>query len=43
MRLKLDLHTHCLEATAFAPPTVEIVDKIVTRVKECGLDGIDDA
>lgn len=40
MRLKLDLHTHCLEATGFAPPTVEIVAKIVATVKERGLDGI---
>lgn len=38
--LKLDLHTHCLEATHFARPTVDVVGQIVERVKAQGLDGI---
>lgn len=40
MKLKLDLHTHCLEATRFASPTVEIVGQIVANIKARGLDGI---
>lgn len=41
--MKLDLHTHCLEAFGLyghALPTTEIVRKIVTKVKDRGLDGI---
>ena len=40
MKLKLDLHTHCGEATFLSNPTVEIVAKIVDAVKAKGLDGI---
>lgn len=40
MKLKLDLHTHCLEATRFARPSVEVVEKIVSEVRAKGLDGI---
>lgn len=40
MKLKLDLHTHCWEATNFAYPSVEIAAKILDRVKDRGLDGI---
>jgi predicted metal-dependent phosphoesterase TrpH len=39
-KLKLDLHTHCLEATGFLSPTVDIVGEIVARIRERGLDGI---
>ncbi len=38
--VKLDLHTHCREATACPEPTVEIVARIVEAVKNRGLDGI---
>jgi len=38
--LKLDLHTHCREATACPTPTVDIVEQIVTEAKRKGLDGI---
>lgn len=38
--LNLDLHTHCLEAVGFAPPTPEVVAKIVKAVIHKGLDGI---
>lgn len=38
--MKLDLHTHCLEATRVSRPTVEIVGEIVERIKAKGLDGI---
>jgi histidinol phosphatase-like PHP family hydrolase len=38
--LKLDLHTHCREATACPTPTPEIVGRIVAAVKARGLDGI---
>ena len=39
-KLRLDLHTHCLEATGFLSPTVDIVAEIVARIKERRLDGI---
>ncbi len=38
--MKLDLHTHCREATACPTPTPEIVSRIVAAVKARGLDGI---
>jgi len=38
--LKLDLHTHCREATSGATPTIAIVKRIVAAVKARGLDGI---
>ncbi len=38
--MKLDLHTHCLEATRFSRPTVGVVGEIVARIKAKGLDGI---
>ena len=40
MRLKLDLHTHCFEATSFVPASVDSVGRIVDRIRTCGLDGI---
>lgn len=40
MKLKFDLHTHCLEATGFARPDADVVQKIVASVKGKGLDGI---
>ncbi len=38
--MKLDLHTHCGEATSLYTPTLEIVKKIVEAAKARGLDGI---
>ncbi len=38
--MRLDLHTHCYEATGFARPTVATVEKIVARIRAGGLDGI---
>ncbi len=38
--MKLDLHTHCREATACPTPTLSIVRRIVEAVKTKGLDGI---
>lgn len=38
--MKIDLHTHCREATACPTPTLEIVERIVAAVKRKGLDGI---
>ena len=39
--LKLDLHTHCMEATGMvAYPSIDLVRKIVERVNNRGLDGI---
>ena len=40
MKLKIDLHTHCMEATGDSKPTVGTVKKIVDQIKKCGLDGI---
>jgi histidinol phosphatase-like PHP family hydrolase len=39
-RLKLDLHTHCGEATSLYTPTVDIVKQIVAAARGKGLDGI---
>lgn len=39
-KLKLDLHTHCLEATCTTPPTLKSVERVVEAVKTKGLDGI---
>ncbi len=41
--MKLDLHTHCLEALGLygrALPSAQMVQRIVNKVKERGLDGI---
>jgi histidinol phosphatase-like PHP family hydrolase len=38
--LKIDLHTHCREATSCSTPTPDIVRRIVSAVKARGLDGI---
>ena len=38
--MKIDLHTHCREATACPTPTFEIVERILAAVKRKGLDGI---
>lgn len=38
--MKLDLHTHCREATACPTPSLDIVRDIVAAVKAKGLDGI---
>ena len=40
MKLKLDLHTHVWEAFNFAPPSVEIAEKVVAQIKSKGIDGI---
>ena len=39
-KLKLDLHTHCLEAVGFQEPTREVVGKIVEAIQAKCLDGI---
>lgn len=38
--MKLDLHTHCHEATRFVRPDIRVVEQIIVAVKEKGLDGI---
>jgi PHP family Zn ribbon phosphoesterase len=38
--LKLDLHTHCGEATSLYNPNLNVVRKIVAAAKAKGLDGI---
>ena len=38
--MKLDLHTHCREATGCPDPSPDIVRRIVAAVKAQGLDGI---
>lgn len=40
MKLKLDLHTHLWEATNYVSPRADIVARILSKVKERGLDGI---
>ena len=39
-KLKLDLHTHCLEAVGFSEPTLDVVARIIAAIKAKGLDGI---
>ncbi len=38
--MKLDLHTHCGEATSLYMPNLDIVKRIVAAVQSRGLDGI---
>lgn len=38
--IKLDLHTHCLEAVGFSEPTLDVVARIIAAIKAKGLDGI---
>lgn len=38
--MKLDLHTHCYEASGYQPATPSSVERIVERVRAAGLDGI---
>ena len=40
MKLKLDLHTHCNEATGFEKLSVKVVERLVLSIKAAGLDGI---
>ena len=40
MKLKLDLHTHPLEAMRLSEPTLEGVERLVKAVQQAGLDGI---
>ena len=39
-KLKIDLHTHCYEATGYQAPTLDIVRRIIDAVKAKNLDGI---
>jgi PHP family Zn ribbon phosphoesterase len=39
-KLKLDLHTHCFEATGYRAADTNIVARIIEKVKARGLDGI---
>jgi len=39
-KMRLDLHTHCQEATRYARLDKTIVEQIVITIKEKGLDGI---
>ncbi|OIP31678.1 MAG: hypothetical protein AUK23_06215 [Deltaproteobacteria bacterium CG2_30_43_15] len=40
MKIKIDLHTHCLESTGDPIPSIDTVRKIIRQVKKRGLDGI---
>lgn len=39
-RLKLDLHVHCFEAIGYCKANLEVVKKIITQMRDRGLDGI---
>ncbi len=39
-KLKMDLHTHCFEATGYRAADTGIVSRIIEKVKARGLDGI---
>ena len=38
--MKLDLHTHCMEAVSFQPFSVELASRILEKIQAKGLDGI---
>jgi hypothetical protein len=40
LKLKLDLHTHVWEAFNFQPPSLDIAEKVVRKIKSAGIDGI---
>ena len=40
MKVKLDLHTHVCEAFNFEPPTLSIAEKLISRIRESGIDGV---
>jgi len=40
LKLKIDLHTHCLESTGDSVPSLGTVKKIIEHVRKRGLDGI---
>jgi len=40
LKLKLDLHTHCFEATGQRWVDVNVVEKLINQIKARGLDGI---
>ena len=40
LKIKIDLHTHCLEATGDPVPKISTVRNIVEQIKKRGLDGI---
>ncbi len=40
MKLKLDLHTHCFEATGQRWVDVNVVERLINQIKARGLDGI---
>ncbi|MFC1857011.1 PHP domain-containing protein [Thermodesulfobacteriota bacterium] len=40
MKIKIDLHTHCMEATGDPVPKLSTVKGILAQIKKQGLDGI---
>lgn len=40
MKIKIDLHTHCMEATGDFVPRVETVRKIIEQIKKQGASGV---
>ena len=38
--MRLDLHTHILEATSFEPPSLQVAREVIVRAKAAGIDGI---
>ncbi len=40
MTVRLDIHTHVGEMFGFRPPTPEIAETVIARIKSAGLDGI---
>ena len=40
MKIKIDLHTHCMEGTCDFIPRVETVKKIIEQIKKKGLSGV---
>ena len=40
MMVRLDLHTHIGEMFGFAPPTPDIAQEVIARIRAAGLDGV---
>ena len=40
MKVRLDLHTHILEATRFQPPSPQVAREVIARARAADIDGI---
>ena len=40
MKVKMDLHTHIWESTGCVPPSVGVVEQVISQIEAMGIDGI---